>query len=91
MIMTNRHVVEDAVQIRVSLADGRVLTGEIVGLDSSIDIAVLEVDADDLLVAATGDSGAIRVGDDVVVLSFLWSQHLVLLVLQVDLVVHITP
>ncbi|MFP6570920.1 MAG: trypsin-like peptidase domain-containing protein [Dehalococcoidia bacterium] len=66
LIMTNRHVVEDAVQIRVSLADGRVLTGEIVGLDSSIDIAVLEVDADDLLVAATGDSGVIRVGDDVV-------------------------
>ena len=64
--MTNRHVVEDAVQIRVSLADGRVLTGEIVGLDSSIDIAVLEVDADDLLVAATGDSEVIRVGDDVV-------------------------
>ncbi len=66
LIMTNRHVVEDAVQIRVSLADGRVLTGEIVGLDSSIDIAVLKVAADDLLIAAIGDSGVIRVGDDVV-------------------------
>jgi len=66
LIMTNRHVVEDAVQIRVSLANGRVLTGEIVGLDSSIDIAVLRVDADDLLIAVIGDSGVIRVGDDVV-------------------------
>jgi serine protease Do len=64
--MTNRHVVQDALQIRVSLADGRVLTGEIVGLDSSIDIAVIKVDADDLRVVAIGDSGIIRVGEDVV-------------------------
>jgi len=66
LIMTNRHVVQDALQIRVSLADGRVLTGEIVGLDSSIDIAVIKVDADDLRVVAIGDSGIIRVGEDVV-------------------------
>lgn len=66
LIMTNRHVVEDAVQIRVSLADGRVLIGEIVGLDSSIDIAVIRVDADDLPVAVIGDSDVIRVGEDVV-------------------------
>ncbi len=66
LIMTNRHVVEDAVQIRVSLADGRVLIGEIVGLDSSIDIAVIRVDADDLPVAVIGDSGVIRVGEDVI-------------------------
>lgn len=66
LIMTNRHVVEDALQIRVSLADGRVLTGEIVGLDSSIDIAVIRVDADDLPIAVIGDSGVIRVGEDVV-------------------------
>lgn len=66
LIMTNRHVVEDAVQIRVSLADGRVLIGEIIGLDSSIDIAVIRVDADDLPVAVIGDSDAIRVGEDVV-------------------------
>ncbi len=66
LIMTNRHVVQDAVQIRVSLADGRVLSGEIVGLDSSIDIAVVRVDADDLPIAVIGDSGVIRVGEDVV-------------------------
>ena len=66
LIMTNRHVVEDAVQIRVSLADGRVLFGEIVGLDSSIDIAVIRVDTDDLTVAVIGDSGAVRVGEDVI-------------------------
>ncbi len=64
--MTNRHVVQDALEIRVSLADGRVLIGEIVGLDSSIDIAVVRVGVNDLVIAAIGDSDAIRVGEDVV-------------------------
>lgn len=66
LIMTNRHVVQDAVEIRVSLADGRILAGEIIGLDSSIDIAVIKIDADDLPIATIGDSDIIRVGDDVV-------------------------
>ncbi|MDP6821929.1 MAG: trypsin-like peptidase domain-containing protein [Dehalococcoidia bacterium] len=66
LIMTNRHVVQDAVEIRVSLADGRVLVGELVGLDSSIDIAVVSVDADDLPSAGIGDSDIVRVGEDVV-------------------------
>ena len=66
LIMTNRHVVQDALEIRVSLADGRVLIGEIVGLDSSIDIAVVRVGVNDLVIAAIGDSDAIRVGEDVV-------------------------
>ena len=66
LIMTNRHVLQDAVEIRVSLADGRILAGEIIGLDSSIDIAVIKIDADDLPVATIGDSDIIRVGDEVV-------------------------
>ncbi|HJM53795.1 MAG TPA: trypsin-like peptidase domain-containing protein [Dehalococcoidia bacterium] len=66
LVMTNRHVVQDGLEIRVSLSDGQVLTGEIVGLDSSIDIAVVRVNTDDLLIAALGDSDAVRVGEDVV-------------------------
>ncbi|MCH7593031.1 MAG: trypsin-like peptidase domain-containing protein [Chloroflexi bacterium] len=66
LVMTNRHVLQDAVEIRVSLADGRILAGEIIGLDSSIDIAVIKIDADDLPVATIGDSDIIRVGDEVV-------------------------
>ncbi|MDA1256596.1 MAG: trypsin-like peptidase domain-containing protein [Chloroflexi bacterium] len=66
LIMTNRHVVQNAVEIRVSLADGRILPGEIVGLDASIDIAVIRIDVDDLPVAVIGDSDSLRVGEDVV-------------------------
>ena len=66
LIMTNRHVVQDALEVRVSLADGRILIGEIVGVDSSIDIAVVRVDISGLPNAAIGDSDAIRVGEDVV-------------------------
>lgn len=66
LVMTNRHVLQGAVEIRVSLADGRILAGEIIGLDSSIDIAVIKIDADDLPVATIGDSDIIRVGDEVV-------------------------
>jgi len=66
LIMTNRHVVQDAIEIRVSLADGRILIGEIVGVDPSIDIAVVRVNADGLPAARIGDSDAVRVGEDVV-------------------------
>ena len=66
LIMTNRHVVQDALEVRVSLADGRILAGEIVGVDSSIDIAVVRIAADGLPNAVIGDSDAVRVGEDVV-------------------------
>jgi serine protease Do len=62
-IVTNNHVVEGATELVVSLADGRVLTGTIVGTDAFTDLAVVKISATDLPVAAFGDSDALRVGE----------------------------
>lgn len=62
-IVTNNHVVEGATELTVTLADGRVLTGTIVGTDSFTDLAVVKVNATNLPVAAFGDSDTLRVGE----------------------------
>ena len=45
LILTNNHVVEGAQIVRVKLADGQVLSGEIVGTDPTTDIAVIAAGA----------------------------------------------
>ncbi|MCE2390590.1 MAG: DegQ family serine endoprotease [Proteobacteria bacterium] len=65
-IVTNNHVVERAEEVKVSLRDGRELPAEIVGTDPKTDLALLKVEADDLSVAALGDSDSLRVGEWVV-------------------------
>ena len=64
-IVTNAHVVENAVHITVLLTDGRELEAQLVGSDSISDLAVLRVDATDLIPAQFGDSTVLRVGDSV--------------------------
>ncbi|MBE6951837.1 MAG: PDZ domain-containing protein [Ruminococcaceae bacterium] len=65
-IITNAHVVEDAVQIKVLLTDGRELEARCVGADVLSDLAVLRVNATGLSPAEFGDSDSLRVGDEVV-------------------------
>ncbi len=66
-VLTNNHVVDGAEAIRVTAQDGRVLEAELVGTDSWLDLAVLELkDADDLPAAPLGSSGALEVGDWVI-------------------------
>lgn len=62
-IVTNNHVVEGASELLVSLADGRVVSGRIVGTDAFTDLAVVRIDAEDLPVAVFGDSDLLRVGE----------------------------
>ena len=64
-IVTNHHVVEGAQSIRVLLTDERVLSAYLVGADAVSDLAVLYVDAEDLIPAEFGDSGLLKVGDAV--------------------------
>lgn len=65
-IVTNYHVIEDAQSINVLLTDNRQLAARIVGSDPVSDLAVLSVEAEDLISAQFGDSDSLRVGDAVV-------------------------
>src|SRR5579862_5714084 len=64
-IVTNDHVVDGAVQMRVTLNDRRVLTAKLVGVDKLIDLAVVKVDAHDLPSVAWGDSAKLKPGQTV--------------------------
>jgi len=63
LIFTNNHVVADAEQIIVSLADGRKLPATRVGSDRATDLAVIKVQAEDLISLKMGDSDRLEVGD----------------------------
>lgn len=62
-VMTNNHVVVNASRIALTLFDGRTLEGRIVGTDAETDLAVLQVEAPDLVAANWGDSDLLRKGD----------------------------
>ena len=63
-IVTNYHVVAGASSIRVLLNDKREFDAEVIGEDPTTDLAVIQlIDADDLPVAALGDSDEIEVGE----------------------------
>jgi Do/DeqQ family serine protease len=62
-IVTNYHVIANADEIRVQLADGRQATAEVVGRDPDTDLAVLRVKLGKLPVMALGHSDQLRVGD----------------------------
>jgi len=61
-VITNNHVIDGATRVQVHLKDGRTFLGEVVGSDSSTDIAVIKVDADNLPAASLGDSEKLKVG-----------------------------
>jgi len=65
-ILTNNHVIEGAQQILVSLPDKRSFPGKVVGADPQTDLAVLQIQGDNLPVAQLGDSRQLQVGDWVV-------------------------
>ena len=69
-IVTNYHVIEDAVDdssvsITVSFADGTQYTGTLVGGEQDNDVAVLKIDATGLQPVTLGDSGQLVVGETV--------------------------
>ncbi len=67
IVVTNNHVVSDAIEISVRTKDGEEFAAQLVGADDKTDLAVLRVDAKKLLPAVKwGDSDKIRVGDWVV-------------------------
>ena len=62
-ILTNHHVIDNADEITVTLVDNRSLEATVVGSDPGSDIAVLQVEPENLIEMRLGDSEVIRVGD----------------------------
>jgi serine protease Do len=65
-ILTNNHVVSDADKIVVKLTDGRELEAKLVGTDPGTDIAVVQVQGDNLPIAKMGNSDDLEVGETVI-------------------------
>ena len=55
-ILTNNHVVKDATEIRVALADGREFAAKLIGADAKTDVAVVKIQADKLPAMTFADS-----------------------------------
>ncbi len=63
-IVTNQHVIEGAEEISVILSSGEEFLAQLVGQDVTTDIAILKIESDGELPAATlGDSSAVEVGE----------------------------
>src|SRR5262245_44332301 len=62
-VVTNFHVIRDADQIGVQLADGRVAVPEIGGADPERELALLKIDLPDLPQVRVGRSDTLEVGD----------------------------
>ena len=65
-IITNCHVVAGASTIKVALFNGDEFDAELVGSDSSFDIAVLKIEANGLPAVSVGDSDSLKVGEEVI-------------------------
>ena len=62
-VLTNFHVVDKATDIAVTLKDRRSFTAKVVGKDQATDLALLKIEATDLIALPLGDSRALRAGD----------------------------
>lgn len=62
-VVTNSHVINQADEIQVTLKDGRTFDAKKIGEDPESDIALLQIEAENLTELAIADSDALRVGD----------------------------
>jgi serine protease Do len=62
-ILTNNHVVDGATDVKVILSDKREFQARVVGADAKTDVAVLKIDASNLVPLTIGDSSKVQVGD----------------------------
>jgi len=66
-ILTNYHVVENAIKVTVSFEKGKSVEAQVVGKDPSNDLAILHISTDGLTLhpLTLGDSSTVQVGDPV--------------------------
>ncbi|MBQ6809332.1 MAG: trypsin-like peptidase domain-containing protein [Clostridia bacterium] len=65
-IVTNAHVVDSAKTVKVRLVDGTEYNAEIIGYDSYTEVAVIKIDAENLVPAEFGESSKLVVGEQIV-------------------------
>jgi S1-C subfamily serine protease len=61
-VITNKHVVCNADGLSVQLADGQQYDGEVIGLDTLTDLAIVKIEGTDLPSVEVGNSSTLRVG-----------------------------
>lgn len=62
-ILTNAHVVDGATEVTVNLKDGHSFDGKVVGTDPLTDLAVIQIEADNLPIVRLGDSESLAIGE----------------------------
>ena len=66
-VLTNNHVIDDAKQLRVTLTDGRMFNGKVIGSDETTDLAVVKLDSTESLpFASLGDSDNLKIGQIII-------------------------
>ncbi len=68
LILTNNHVIQNAVSVSVTLKDGTELPAEVLGRDPSTDVALLRVASRPLPPVGLGDSDRVRIGEQAIVI-----------------------
>jgi S1-C subfamily serine protease len=66
-VLTNNHVVDEASRLKITLTDGRMFNGKVIGTDETTDLAVIRLDSTETLpFAALGDSDDLKIGQIVI-------------------------
>jgi len=62
-VLTNAHVIEGTTQVKVTLKDGKIYQGKVVGVDPMTDIAVIQLQANNLPTVTIGESNKLQPGE----------------------------
>lgn len=62
-IITNYHVIEGSTSLTVTLDDGSIYDAEVIGADERTDLAIIKIDASNLIAATIGNSDTLQVGE----------------------------
>ena len=62
-LITNAHVVDGAERVQVTLKDGTIYEGKVLGTDAFTDVAVIKIEAEDLPTASLGDAENLTPGE----------------------------